>query len=93
MKSSSHSGIPSLLQFPATPSQQFLVASSLLRVFAGSKRIDRSCGGDVEDKVVVELDDSPRTTIPMGRSSQFCRGSDSHFLVRRGSRPLGHSLK
>ena len=24
--------------------------------------MDRSCGGDVEDKAVVELDDSPQTT-------------------------------
>ena len=61
MKSSSHSGTPSL-QVPATSSLQFPVAPTLLRVFAGSKEIDRSCGGDVEDEVVVELDDSPGTT-------------------------------
>ena len=61
MKSSNHSGIPSL-QFPATSSLQFPVAPSLLRVFAGSKEIDGSCGGDVEDEVVVELDESPGTT-------------------------------
>ena len=62
MKSSSHSGIPSLLQFPATPSLQFLLAPSLLRVFAGSRETDRSCGGHVEDEVVVELDGSPGST-------------------------------
>ena len=59
MKSSSHSGIPSLLQFPATSSLQFPVAPS---IFAGSKEIDRSCGSDFEDEAVVELDDSPGTT-------------------------------
>ena len=61
MKSCSHTGIP-LLQFPATPSLQFPVAPSLLRVFAGSKETDRSCGGDVEDEAVVELDDSSGPT-------------------------------
>ena len=54
VKSSSHSGTP----FP----QQFSVASSLLRVFAGSTEIDRSCESDVEEEVVVVLDDSPGTT-------------------------------
>ena len=34
----------------------------LLRAFAGSKEIDGSCGCDVEDEAVVELDDSPGTT-------------------------------
>ena len=48
VKSSSHAGIPSV--------------SSLLRVFGGSNEIERSCGGDVEEEVVVELDDSPGTT-------------------------------
>ena len=55
MKCSSHSGISSL-QFSATSSLQFPVPPSLLRLFAGSKEIDGSCGGDVEDEVVVELD-------------------------------------
>ena len=31
-------------------------------MFAASKETDRYCGGDVEDEVVVELDDSPGTT-------------------------------
>ena len=61
MKSSGHSGTPSL-ECPATSSPQFPVAPSLLRVFAGSKERHRSCGDDVEDEVVVELDDSPGTT-------------------------------
>ena len=77
MKSSSHSGIPFPLQFPATPSQQFPVAPSLLRVSAGSKERDRSCRGGVEEEVVVELDDSPGTAN--GRSYRFCRGSDFMF--------------
>ena len=62
MKSSNHSGIPSPLHSPATPSLQFPVAPSSLRIFAGCIEIDRFCGGDVEEKVVGELDDSPRTT-------------------------------
>ena len=61
MKSSSHSGIPSPMQFPATPSLQFPVVPSLIRVSAGSKETDRSCGGGVEEEVMVELDDSPGT--------------------------------
>ena len=60
--SSNHSGIPSLLQFPATPSLQFPVSPSLLRIFAGSTETDRSCGGDVEDEAVAEFDESPGTT-------------------------------
>ena len=60
MKSSSHSGIHSPLQFPTTPSLQFPVAPSLLRIFVGFKE-DRFCGGDVEDEAVVKLDASPGT--------------------------------
>ena len=62
VKSSSHSGMPSPLQFPATPLPQTSVASSRLRIFSGSKEIDGSCEGDVKEKDVVELDDSPGTT-------------------------------
>ena len=61
-KSSSHPGIPSPLQFPATPLPQPSVASSLHHVFAGSNEMHKSCGGDVEEEDVVELDDSPGTT-------------------------------
>ena len=57
MKSSSHSVIPSPLQFPATPLLQSSVAYSQLRVSAGSNDIDGSCDGDVEE----EVDNSPRT--------------------------------
>ena len=76
-KSSSHSGII-VLQFPATSSLQFLVTRPwLLCVFAESKEVDRSCGGDVEDEVVVEFDES--LELPMVRSSQFCRRFASRF--------------
>ena len=44
VKSSRHSEIPSL---------QLPVAPSLHRVFAGSKAKDRSCGGDVEEWLVL----------------------------------------
>ena len=49
---------------------------------------DRSCGGDVEDEVVVELDDSPGTTKRTKFSvlQKVC----VPFPVRRGSRPRGH---
>ena len=47
---------------PAIPLLQSSVASSLLRVFAGSNERDRSCGGDIDEEVVVELDDSPGCT-------------------------------
>ena len=59
LRSSSHSGIL-VLQFPATSLLQFPVTPSGLRLLAQPK--DRPCGGDVEDEVVVELDDSPGTT-------------------------------
>ena len=36
--------------------------TSLLRVFAGSNEIERSCESDVEHEAVVVLDDSPGTT-------------------------------
>ena len=62
VKSSSHWGILSPLQFPATPSLQFPADPSLFRIFAGSKEKDRSSGGDVEDEAVAELDDCPGTT-------------------------------
>ena len=62
LKSSSHLGIPSPFQFPATSSLQFPVAPSLVLVFAGSIETDESCVGNVEDEVVVELDDSPGST-------------------------------
>ena len=48
-------------QFPATPLLQSSVGSSLLRMFDGSNEADRSYGGNVEEEVVVELDDSPGT--------------------------------
>ena len=54
-------GLPSPFQFPATPLPQCSETSSLLRVFAGSNEIDESCGGDVEEEVLVELDVSPGT--------------------------------
>ena len=50
-----------LPQFPATPLLQSSGASSLLRMFDGSNEADRSYGGNVEEEVVVELDDSPGT--------------------------------
>ena len=61
----------------------------LLRVFAGSTEIDRSCGGDVEEEVVVELDDSPGTT--KGTNFSVLQKVCFPFLVRRGSLPLGHN--
>ena len=74
-KSSSHSGTPSPLQFPATPSLQFTVAPSLLRMFAGSKGIDAdamsrwsSCWYSM---IVQEL--------PKGLSSKSCRRFASRF--------------
>ena len=76
MKSSSHSGIPSL-QFPGTSSLQFPGAPSLLRVLAGSEGIDRSCGGDVEEEVLVEL--MVVLELPKKRSSRLCRRSASRF--------------
>ena len=59
--SSSHSGRP-LLLFPAASTRQFPGASSLLREIAGFNEVHESCGGDVEEELVLELDDSPRTT-------------------------------
>ena len=58
---SSHSGILSPLQFPATRSPQFPVAFTLLLIIVGSKE-NRSGGGDVEDEAVAEFDDSFGTT-------------------------------
>ena len=72
------------MQFPATPSLQFPAGPSLLRVFAGSKETGRSCGGDVEDDAVVELDDSPGPTNGTKFSVLFRVWFP--FLVRRGSR-------
>ena len=88
VKFSSHSGIPSPLPFPATPLLQSS-ASPLLSVFAGSNETDRSCGGDDEEEVVVELDDSPGTTN--GTKFSVLQKVWFQFLVRRGSVPLGHS--
>ena len=74
MKSSSHSGIP-LLLCPSTCSMQFSATSSLLREFAGSNEIDRSCGCDVEEELVLVLDDSPGTT----KGTKFwCFGESLH---------------
>ena len=61
VKSSGHSGIP-LLVLPATCSLQFPATSSFLRDFAGSSEMDRSCGCDVEEELVLEFDDCPGTT-------------------------------
>ena len=47
---------------PAIPLLQSSVASSLLRVFAGSNERERSYGGNIYEEVVVGLDDSPGTT-------------------------------
>ena len=47
---------------PQLPCYSSSVASSLPRVFAGSNEKDRSCEGDVDEEVVVELDDSPGAT-------------------------------
>ena len=57
MKSSSHSGRSSLL-FPAASARQFPAASSLLRQIAGLNEVDESCGNDVEEELLLELDDS-----------------------------------
>ena len=59
VKSSSHSGRSCKL-FPAASLHQFLGASSKLREFAGFKKVDESCGGDVEEELVLELDDFSR---------------------------------
>ena len=59
----------SLLQFPVDP--------SLLRRFAGSNETERSCGDDVEDEAVVELDDCPGTT--KGTKFWVLWRSVSHF--------------
>ena len=61
VKSSSHSGRPSLL-FLTASTRQFLGASSLLHELAGFNEIYESCGGDVEEEIVLGLDDSPGTT-------------------------------
>ena len=59
--SSNHSGRPSVL-FPAS-TRQFLGAS-LPCEFAGFYEVTESCGGDVEEELVLELD-SPGTTKGM----------------------------
>ena len=76
-KSSSPSGIPSPLRFPATPLPQSSVVSSLLRVLAGSNEIDGrwSCGA-------VELDDSTGTTN--GTKFSVLQKAWFQLLVRRG---------
>ena len=62
MKSSSHA-VRSCKLLPAASLRQFSGgSSSLLREFAGFKNLGEPCGDDVEDELVVELDDSPRTT-------------------------------
>ena len=61
VKSSGHSGRPSLL-FPAASKRQFPAAPSLLHEFAGFTEVDESCRGDVEEEPVLEPDDSPGTT-------------------------------
>ena len=61
-KSSSHSEYLSRYSVPQLPCYSPSVASSLLRIFAGSNEKDRSCEGDVDEDVVVELDDSPGAT-------------------------------
>ena len=73
-KSSSHSG-RSCKRFPAAP--------FLLREFAGFNEFDESCGGDVEDELVLEHDESPRTT----RETKFSVLHRMFFpsLVRCGS--------
>ena len=61
VKSSGHSGRPSLL-FSAASTRQFPGASSLLREFDGFNEINESCGGGIEEELVLEIDESPGTT-------------------------------
>ena len=91
MKSFSHTGIPSPLQFPATPLLQSSVASSLLRVFACSNEIDRSSRSDVEEEVVVKLDDSPGITS--GTKFSVLQKVCFPFWVRRGSTTTGPLIR
>ena len=74
---------------PGMPLLQFAVTPSWLRAFDRSKEVDRSCGSDVEDEIVVELDDSPGTTN--GKKISVLQKVWSTFWARRGSWPLGHS--
>ena len=53
------SAFPARSPCAASTRRQFPGASSLLREFAGFKE---SCGGDVEEELVLEFDDSPGTT-------------------------------
>ena len=52
----------SFLLFPAASTRHFPGVSSSFREFAGFNDVDESCGGDVEEELLLELDDSPKTT-------------------------------
>ena len=64
--------------FPAAPLRQFPGAPPSLRESDGFKKMDETCGGDVEEELVLELDGSPGTT--KGTSSQSCTGCSSIFV-------------
>ena len=76
-----HSGRSSLL-FPAASTRQFHGASSSLREFAGFNEVDESCGGDVEEELVLELDDSTGPT--KGTKFSVLQGIFFQSLVRCG---------
>ena len=76
VKSSGHSGRPSLL-FPEASTRHFPGASSLLREFAGFNEVNESCGGDIEEELVQKEE-------PLGNaSSAISPAKESNTMLPR----------
>ena len=76
-KSARHSGTPSCCSFPQLLRHSFLYPLGFIAFLLDPKEIDPS---EAVSKMKLWLNSMIVLEPPMGRSSQFCRGSDSQFF-------------